>query len=99
VSTRRAYELTLAALTKDLGPDVGDLDLTHKRAVVIGKGGSTEPIRWETATARLLPPYLVGRNDGPFSLSSLAPVPSRQPAAADAEPRTGRAPPVVPAGS
>jgi integrase len=42
-------------------------------------------------TARLLPPYLAGRSDGPLFLSSLAPVPSRQSAAADAEPRTGRA--------
>ncbi len=58
---------------------------------VIGKGGNAEPIGWETATARLLPHYLAGRNEGPLFLFSLAPAPSRQPAAADAEPRTGRA--------
>ncbi len=69
----------------------GDLDVANKRAMVIGKGGNAEPIGWETGTARLLPRYLAGRNDGPLFISSLAPAPSRQPAAADTEPGTGRA--------
>ncbi|HEV2070096.1 MAG TPA: tyrosine-type recombinase/integrase [Acidimicrobiales bacterium] len=87
---RMLYE-TAARAQEILLLDVGDLDLANKRAMVIGKGGNAEPIGWETATARLLPRYLAGRNDGPLFLSSLAPVPSRQPAAADTEPRTGRA--------
>ena len=34
--------------------NVEDLDLAHRRAVVIGKGGRAELIGWETKTARLL---------------------------------------------
>ncbi|MBW3548145.1 MAG: tyrosine-type recombinase/integrase, partial [Actinobacteria bacterium] len=87
---RMLYE-TAARAQEILLLDVGDLDVPNKRAMVIGKGGNAEPIGWETATARLLPRYLAGRNAGPLFLSSLAPAPSRQPAAADAEPGTGRA--------
>ncbi len=87
---RMLYE-TAARAQEILLLDVGDLDLANKRAMVIGKGGNAEPIGWETGTARVLPRYLAGRKDGPLFLSSLAPVPSRQPAAADAEPGTGRA--------
>ncbi|HEV2068820.1 MAG TPA: tyrosine-type recombinase/integrase [Acidimicrobiales bacterium] len=87
---RMLYE-TAARAQEILLLDVGDLDVANKRAMVIGKGGNAEPIGWETATARLLPRYLAGRKDGPLFMSSLAPAPSRQPAAADAEPRTGRA--------
>ncbi len=87
---RMLYE-TAARAQEILLLDVGDLDMANKRAMVIGKGGNAEPIGWETATARLLPRYLAGRADGPLFISSLAPVPSRQPAAADAAPGTGRA--------
>ena len=38
-----------------LALNVEDLDLAHRRAVVIGKGGRAELIGWETKTARLCP--------------------------------------------
>jgi site-specific recombinase XerD len=86
---RMLYE-TAARAQELLLLDVEDLDLANKRAVVIGKGGNAEPIGWETATARLLPRYLAGRRYGPLFLATIAPAPARQPASADADPRTGR---------
>ena len=76
-AARAAGAAAVAHALRDRGPgreilqlDVGDLDVANKRAMVIGKGGNAEPIGWETATARLLPRYLAGRNDGPLFLFS-----------------------------
>ena len=74
-----------------LALNVEDLDLAHRRAVVIGKGGRAELIGWETKTARLLPRLLHQRREGPLFLADIAPAPARQPALADLDPVTGRA--------
>lgn len=44
----------------------GRLDTANRRARVTRKGGATDVIVWQTATARLLPRYLKGRTDGPL---------------------------------
>ena len=71
--------------------NVEDLDLAHRRAVVIGKGGRAELIGWETKTARLLPRLLHQRREGPLFLADITPAPARQPALADLDPGSGRA--------
>jgi integrase len=58
------YE-TAARAGEVLALNVEDLDLAHRRAVVIGKGGRAELIGWETKTARLLPRLLHQRRNGP----------------------------------
>lgn len=84
------YE-TAARANEVLALDVADVDLTRRRAVVIGKGGRAELIGWETKTARLLPRHLGGRRAGPLFLADIAPAPARQPALADLDPTSGRA--------
>ena len=74
-----------------LALNVEDLDLAHRRAVVIGKGGRAELIGWETKTARLLPRLLHQRREGPLFLADIAPAPARQPALADLDADSGRA--------
>ena len=85
------YE-TAARAGEVLALNVEDLDLAHRRAVVIGKGGRAELIGWETKTARLLPRLLHQRRNGPTFLADIAPAPGR-PALADLDPDTGRARP------
>lgn len=84
------YE-TAARAGEVLALDVTDLDLGRRRAVVIGKGGRSEVIGWETKTARLLPRLLGGRRQGPLFLADITPAPARQPALADLDPASGRA--------
>ena len=84
------YE-TAARAGEVLALNVEDLDLAHRRAVVIGKGGRAELIGWETKIARLLPRLLRQRRNGPTFLADIAPAPGRQPALADLDPDTGRA--------
>jgi integrase len=84
------YE-TAARAGEVLALDVEDLDLAHRRAVVIGKGGRAELIGWETKTARLLPRHLHRRRQGPLFLTDIAPAPARQPALTDLDPGSGRA--------
>jgi len=90
------YE-TAARAGEVLALNVEDLDLAHRRAVVIGKGGRAELIGWETKTARLLPRLLHQRRNGPTFLADIAPAPGRQPALPDLDPDTGRGPAVLPA--
>src|SRR5664280_2356927 len=84
------YE-TAARAGEVLALNVADLDLTARRAVVVGKGGRAEVIGWETKTARLLPRHLHRRRAGPLFRTDIAPAPARQPALADFDPATGRA--------
>ena len=84
------YE-TAARASEVLALNVADLDLAHRRAVVIGKGGRAELIGWETKTARLLPRLLHQRREGPLFLADIAPAPARQPALADLDADSGRA--------
>src|SRR5664280_2682011 len=84
------YE-SAARASEVLALNVEDLDLAHRRAVVIGKGGRAELIGWETKTARLLPRLLHQRREGPLFLADIAPAPGRQPALADLDPDSGRA--------
>jgi integrase len=59
-----AYE-SAAHASELLGLDVGDLDLTNRRAVVTSKGGAREWVTWSTGAARLLPRLLKGCRSGP----------------------------------
>lgn len=71
--------------------DVGHLDLANREAVVIGKGGSAEPLYWDSEAARLVGRLVAGRRWGPVFLADKTPAPARQPAAGDIDPGTGRA--------
>lgn len=51
---RMLYE-TAARATEILNVDIEDLDLPNKRARVVGKGGATGWVHWQTGTAHLLP--------------------------------------------
>ncbi|MEU4330049.1 tyrosine-type recombinase/integrase [Nonomuraea dietziae] len=88
---RLLYE-TAARAEEILSLDVGDLDLEYRRARVVSKGGALEYVHWATATARLLPRLLKGRQTGPVFLTDRrAPASGRRaPAAADICPITGR---------
>ena len=62
------YE-TAARAGEILALNVEDLDLSRKRAVIIGKGGHKEYVFWASGTARLLSRYLAGRRRGPVFLT------------------------------
>lgn len=62
---RLAYE-TAARSAELLGLDVADLDMPNRCARVRRKGGAIDIIVWQTGTARILPRYLHGRDDGPL---------------------------------
>jgi integrase/recombinase XerC/integrase/recombinase XerD len=83
---RLLYE-SAARASEVLALDVIDLDQPNRRARVGSKGGNTDWIHWQTATARLLPRLL----RGPVFLASKRPAPARQPARAGLDPDTGRA--------
>ncbi len=85
---RLLYE-SAARASEVLNLDVANLDLANRRARVVGKGGATEWVFWQTGTARLLPRLLAGRDAGPVFLASRPPV--RAVATVDTCPVTGRA--------
>jgi integrase len=87
---RLLYE-TAARAQEALGLDIGDLELENRRARITSKGGDVEWIYFQTASARLLPRLIAGRQRGPIFLSERRPAPARTPAAADLCPHTGRA--------
>ncbi|MEV5893602.1 hypothetical protein [Nonomuraea fuscirosea] len=59
--------------------DVEDLDPEFHRARVRSKGGALEYVHWATATARLLPRLLGGREAGPVFLADRrAPISGRR---------------------
>ncbi|MEU1728947.1 tyrosine-type recombinase/integrase [Nonomuraea sp. NPDC005692] len=88
---RLLYE-TAARAEEILSLDVEDLDPEFRRARVTSKGGTLEYVHWATATARLLPRLLQGRQAGPVFLADRrAPASGRRaPAAADICLITGR---------
>jgi integrase len=85
---RLLYE-SAARAGEILGLDVGDLDPINKRARVIGKGGDTDWVYYQTGIALLLPRLLGGRTRGPVFLSDR--LPARAVAGLDLCPVTGRA--------
>ena len=84
---RLLYE-SAARASEVLNLDVADLDTTSRRARVVGKGGATEWVFWQTGAARLLPRLLAGRSAGPVFLAHRPP--SRAVARVDLCPTTGR---------
>lgn len=81
------------AAEEALSPNVEDVNLANKRAVVVSTGGDRELLHFQSGSARLLPRLIAGRQRGPLFLADRPPVPSRAPAAADLCPETGRARP------
>ena len=75
---RMLYE-TAARAGEILAVNVEDLDLSRKRAVIIGKGGHKEYVFWASGAARLLSRYLAGRRRGPVFLTHRRPnvIPAR----------------------
>ncbi len=84
------YE-TAARANEILGLNIEHLDTANKDAVIIGKGRNAERVYWASATARLLPRLINGRQQGPLFLTDRAPRSHVLPAAADLCPETGRA--------
>ncbi len=84
---RLLYE-TAARAGEVLALNVDDLDLSRKRAVIIGKGGHREYVFWASGAARLLSRYLAGRRRGPVFLTHRQP--NVIPARGDECPHTGR---------
>ena len=84
---RMLYE-TAARAGEVLALNVEDLDLSRKRAVIIGKGGHKEYVFWASGAARLLSRYLAGRRRGPVFLTHRQP--NVIPARGDECPHTGR---------
>ena len=84
---RMLYE-TAARAGEILALDIEDMDLSRKRAVIIGKGGHKENVFWASGTARLLSRYLAGRRRGPIFLTHRQP--NVIPARGDECPHTGR---------
>ncbi|MEJ2326035.1 MAG: site-specific integrase [Chromatiaceae bacterium] len=80
----RMLYATAARASEILALDVEDLDLGRKRAAIIGKGGHREVVVWDAATARLLPRYLAGRQQGPVFVTEG--LPNVVPAEADRSP-------------
>jgi integrase len=68
----RLYE-TAARASELLCLNVEDLDLANRRARVRSKGGATEWVFWQAASAQLLPRLLVGRTRGPLFLTGRRP--------------------------
>lgn len=85
---RLLYE-TAARASEILNLDVTDLDLINKRGRVIGKGGDTDWVYYQTGTALLLPRLLGGRTRGPVFLADR--LPTRAVPGLDLCPVTGRA--------
>ncbi len=85
---RMLYD-TAARANEILNLDIEDLDLANKRARVVGKGGRTDWVHWQTGTAHLLPRMMDGRRRGPLFLADR--MPTRAVATADLCPETGRA--------
>lgn len=83
---RMLYE-TAARTNEILALNIEDLDVSRKRAVVIGKGGHREVVVWASGTARLLPRYLAGRRRGPVFVTNRRP--NVVPADPDVCPDTG----------
>lgn len=88
---RLLYE-TAARAEEILCLNVEDRDVEYRRARVVSKSGAVEHVHWATATARLLPRLLKGREAGPvFVTDRRAPTSGpRMPAAADLCPISGR---------
>ncbi|MFC6929233.1 tyrosine-type recombinase/integrase [Actinomadura yumaensis] len=86
---RLAYE-SAARADEVLALNIEHLDLDNKRGRILGKGGTTRWIHWQSSTARLLPRLINGRTSGPLFLADRRPAPARMPADADLCPRTGR---------
>ena len=84
---RMLYE-TAARAGEILALNVEDLDLSRKRAVIVGKGGHKEYVFWASGAARLLSRYLAGRRRGPVFLTHRRP--NVIPARGDECPHTGR---------
>ena len=87
---RLLYE-TAARAQEVLALDVEDVDLVNKRARITSKGGDADVVHFMARSAQVLPRLVAGRRRGPLFLASLAPSPSRVPAAIDLCPETGRA--------
>ena len=60
---------TAARASEILAPNIEDLDLSHKRATIVGKGGQRQRVYWSSGTTRLLPRYVAGRKRGPLFLT------------------------------
>ena len=75
---RMLYE-TAARAGEILALNIEDMDLSRKRAVIVGKGGHKEYVFWASGTARLLSRYLAGRRRGPVFLTHRRPnvIPAR----------------------
>ena len=84
---RMLYE-TAARTNEILAVNIEDLDLGARRAVVRGKGGHRQEVVWASGTARLLPRYLSGRQQGPVFVTHRRP--NQAPALPDLCPDTGR---------
>jgi integrase len=87
---RLLYE-TAGRAGEALSLDIEDLDLDNRRARARSKGGDVEWLHFQTASTRLLPRVIAGRQRGPLFLASRAPAAARAPAAVDVCPQTGRA--------
>ena len=84
------YE-TAARASEILALNVEDLDLDQRRAPVRSKGGDTELVYWDTATAHLLPRLLrlpdgTSRTSGPLFLAARRPSRPADPAPAMSAP-------------
>ncbi len=85
---RMLYD-TAARACEVLALDIEDLDLRNRCAKVRRKGSAVDIIVWQTATARLLPRLLKGRQRGPvFCTERRARLPL---STADLDPASGRA--------
>ena len=69
---RMLYE-TAGWASEVLAVNIGDLDLSHKRVTIIGKGGYRQRILWASGTVRLLSRYLAGYRRGPVFLTHRKP--------------------------
>lgn len=85
---RLLYE-TAARATEILNLDIEDLQRPNNRARVIGKGGATGWVHWQTGAALLLPRLIAGRTRGPLFLADR--LPTRAVPVVDRCPDTGRA--------
>lgn len=65
---RMAYE-SAARVSELLGLDIDDLDMPQRQGRVNRKGGAIDLVFWQTASARLLPRYLAGRERGPVFIT------------------------------
>ncbi|GAA2220778.1 hypothetical protein GCM10010232_00720 [Streptomyces amakusaensis] len=74
-----------APITTVLALDIGDLDLTDRRART-----ASGWVNWRAATALLLPRLIADRTRGPLFLTDRRPGPARRPDSRDLCPDTGR---------